>query len=112
MSLHVGLSRAAKPAAIVGYSGVLAGGDGLAALPPDAPPVLLVHGDADQMIPVQALFAAATALGRAGACVQWHISGGVGHGIDPVGLDLGGQFLTMAFRGMLARRTPEISCPL
>ncbi|HEY4985078.1 MAG TPA: alpha/beta fold hydrolase [Bradyrhizobium sp.] len=112
MSLHVGLSRSAKPAVIVGYSGMLPGGESLAALPPDAPPVLLVHGDADPMIPVQALFASTAALGRAGAQVQWHISAGVGHGIDPVGLEIGSRFLTMGFRGQLARRGAEISCPV
>ncbi|HEV2652029.1 MAG TPA: prolyl oligopeptidase family serine peptidase [Rhizomicrobium sp.] len=112
MSLHVGLSRAAKPAVIVGYSGMLPGGENLPALSPDAPPVLLVHGDADPMIPVQALFASTAALGRAGAQVQWHIAAGVGHGIDPVGLEMGGRFLTMGFRGQLARRGAEISCPV
>jgi phospholipase/carboxylesterase len=112
MSLHVGLSRAAKPAVIVGYSGMLPGGENLPVLSPDAPPVLLVHGDADPMIPVQALFASTAALGRAGAQVQWHIAAGVGHGIDPVGLEMGGRFLTMGFRGQLARRGAEISCPV
>jgi len=71
-----------------------------------------VHGDADPMIPVQALFASTVALGRAGAQVQWHIAAGVGHGIDPVGLEMGGRFLTMGFRGQLARRGAEISCPV
>ncbi|MBS0469944.1 MAG: alpha/beta fold hydrolase [Proteobacteria bacterium] len=110
MSLHVGLKRAVKPAAIVGYSGMLAGA--LEALPSDAPPILLVHGDADQMIPVQAMLAAAQSLGEAGAAVQWHIAGGVGHGIDPVGLEMGGGFIVQAFRGLLARRAPEVSCRL
>ena len=107
MSLHVGLGR--KPAAIVGYSGLLAGAEQIEKLPPDAPPVLLVHGDQDPMIPVSALFASASALGRAGACVQWHISGGIGHSIDEEGLVLGGEFLTLAFRGQLAR-SGEVSC--
>src|SRR5690242_16907326 len=40
MSLHVGLRRAVKPAAIVGFSGMLAGE--LAPLAPDTPPILLV----------------------------------------------------------------------
>jgi phospholipase/carboxylesterase len=111
MSLHVGLSRAVKPAAIVGYSGLLAGAQTQSPLGPDAPPVLLVHGDADPMIPPEALFMSATALGHAGASVQWHISGGTGHAIDPTGLSLGGMFLTMAFGGML-QRSGEISCPL
>lgn len=107
MSLHVGLGR--KPAAIIGYSGLLAGADQMAKLGPDAPPVLLVHGDQDPMIPVSALFASAIALGRAGACVQWHISGGIGHSIDQDGLVLGGEFLTMAFQGRLTR-SGEVSC--
>jgi phospholipase/carboxylesterase len=108
MALHVGLSRTNKPACIVGYSGMLAG-----APPPlgaNAPPILLVHGDADQMSPPGAIFDAATRLGRAGAAVQWHISPGVGHSIDEAGLALAGLHLTMAFRGLLKRHTAEISC--
>jgi len=106
MSLHVGLRRA--PAAIVGYSGLLAGAP--PSLGPDTPPILLVHGDADPMIPAGALFMSAANLGAAGAAVQWHISPGVGHSIDEAGLALGGDFLTAAFRGQLTRRMPEISC--
>lgn len=112
MSLTVGLSRPVKPACIVGYSGMLARQTQLDTLSPDTPPILLVHGDADEMIPAQAMLASANMLGRAGACVQWHISRGVGHGIDPTGLDMGGAFLSQAFRGLLTRRTPDVSCPL
>jgi phospholipase/carboxylesterase len=111
MSLHVGLQRAVKPAAIVGYSGLLAGADQQQPVGPDAPPILLVHGDADPMIPAQAMFMSAAALGRAGASVQWHVCGGVGHSIDADGLALGGSFLTLALRGLL-RRPAEISCPV
>jgi len=110
MSLHVGLRRKVKPAAIVGYSGMLTNTDGLETLGPAAPPILLVHGDADQMIPAPFLFASAAALGRGGAAVQWHISPQTGHSIDEHGLALGGAFLSMAFRGLLGRRGPEISC--
>ncbi len=112
MSLHVGLSRAQKPAAIVGYSGMLPGADALAKLGGDTPPILLIHGDADPMIPAEAMFETAGALGNAGANVQWHLSLGVGHGIDPTGLELGGNFLLMAFRGMLRRQMGEVSCPV
>jgi phospholipase/carboxylesterase len=110
MSLHVGLRRQVKPAAIVGYSGLLTDAEGLERTAQDAPPILLVHGDADQMIPADFLFSSAAALGRAGAAVQWHLSRGVGHSIDETGLSLGGAFLTLAFRGLLARRAPEIAC--
>jgi phospholipase/carboxylesterase len=110
MSLHVGLRRKTKPAAIVGYSGMLTNADGLEQYGREAPPILLLHGDADQMIPVQFLFSSAAALGRAGAAVQWHLSPQVGHSIDEHGLALGGTFLAMAFRGLLKRTAAEICC--
>lgn len=113
MSLHTGLKRTVKPAAIVGYSGMMPGVETLSQVPADTPPILLVHGDADQMIPADAMFVSATALGRAGAQVQWHLSLGVGHGIDPTGLELGGNFLLQAFRGTLRRPSQaSVSCPL
>ena len=110
MSLHVGLRRAVKPAAIVGYSGLLTETEKLEQFARTAPPILLIHGDADQMIPAQFLFSSAAALGRAGATVQWHMSPHVGHSIDEVGLAMGGTFLSMAFRGLLKRTAPEICC--
>jgi phospholipase/carboxylesterase len=112
LSLHVGMRRPAPPAAIVGYSGMLAAPESLPEFRSGGPPVLLVHGDADTMIPFQALFAAATALGRAGLTVQWHVSAGVPHSIDPEGLLLGGNFLAMAVRGVLRRPAAEICCPV
>jgi phospholipase/carboxylesterase len=102
MALHVGLRRAVPPAAIVGYSGLLV-------LPPDGnpetlaadirsrPPVLLVHGDQDELIPVQALFQGTQALAAMGVPVEWHVSAGVGHGIDQEGLRHGGEYLARAF---------------
>jgi phospholipase/carboxylesterase len=106
MSLHVGLRRAASPVAIVGFSGALPGPERLPAEIVSRPPVLLVHGDADDMIPVQALHVAANGLGAAGVSVRWHVSRGVGHGIAPDGLELAGRFLADAFAGKLATR-PE-----
>lgn len=105
LSLHVGLRRKVRPAAIVGFSGLLAGPPPEGALPP----ILLTHGDHDQVIPPQALFQAATQLGQAGACVQWHLAGGMGHGIDPETMDLAGGFLDMAFRGLL-KNTGDAHC--
>src|SRR5215472_6076028 len=112
MSLHVGLTRPNKPAAIIGYSGMLPGAESMSHLPPGTPPLLLVHGDADPMIPAEAMFTTASGLARAGAAVQWHLSLGVGHGIDPVGLAMGGDFLRMALRGQLRRHANEIACQL
>lgn len=102
MALHVGLRRAAAPAAIVGYSGILverADGDAekFAAEIKCRPPVLLVHGDRDDLIPPQALFQATQGLAELGVPVEWHLSPGVGHGIDAEGLRHGGEFLARRF---------------
>jgi phospholipase/carboxylesterase len=112
MSLHVGLGRSSKPAAIVGFSGMFAAAENPPVFGSDIPPVLLIHGDADPMIPIEALFVSTSALGRAGAAVQWHISAGIGHAIDEQGIALAGSFLALAFRGRLKRNTPAISCPI
>ncbi|HTV38417.1 MAG TPA: prolyl oligopeptidase family serine peptidase, partial [Xanthobacteraceae bacterium] len=102
MALHVGLRRAAAPAAIVGYSGLLVlppQGDieAFAAEIKSRPPVLLVHGDRDDLIPPQALFQAAQGLSALGLSVEWHVSAGIGHGIDAEGLRHGGEFLARRF---------------
>jgi phospholipase/carboxylesterase len=102
LSLHLGLRRKVRPAAIVGFSGLLAGAPPASSeLGGDIPPILLTHGDSDQVIPPQAMFIAATQLGLAGGAVQWHLAPGMGHGIDPEGLLLAGQFLSLAFQGRL-----------
>jgi phospholipase/carboxylesterase len=98
MALHVGLRRATAPLAIVGYSGLLVTEpDGTPeALPAEIksrPPVLLIHGDSDDLIPPQALFLAANGLAALGVPVEWHLSAGIGHGIDQEGLRQGGEFL-------------------
>ena len=41
----------------------------------------------------QALFQAAQALAALDVPVEWHVSAGVGHGIDQEGLRHGGEFL-------------------
>lgn len=104
MALHTGLRRPAL-AAIVGFSGVLVtptNQEVAAAAASEItvkPPVLLVHGDQDEVIPAQALFLSAQGLGGMGLTVEWHLSQGIGHGIDGDGLRLGGAFLHKAFGG-------------
>ncbi|MGH6783298.1 MAG: alpha/beta hydrolase, partial [Sphingomicrobium sp.] len=96
MALGVGLRRQPAPAAIVGYSGALATVEALPA-PGTAPAILLVHGDMDEVIPVDAMFMAREQLAQAGLAVEWHLAQGIGHGIDAEGLRLGGDFLRQAF---------------
>jgi phospholipase/carboxylesterase len=103
MALHIGLRRPAPPAAVVGYSGIFVLPDDAA---PDVvageirckPPILLIHGDRDDLIPAQALFQSAQALSALDVPVEWHLSQGVGHGIDQEGLRHGGLFLARRFK--------------
>jgi phospholipase/carboxylesterase len=97
MALHVGLRRKRQAAAIIGYSGMLTGAATLSHDPITKPPVLLVHGSADPIVPVAALHAAKAELERLGVDVTAHVSSGLGHSVDPVGLRLGGDFVVKAF---------------
>ena len=93
MALHVAPRRPAPLAGIVGFSGRLLQPERLAAEAASRPPVLLIHGDADQMVPVASLPEAADALTAAGFETYAHVSKGIGHGIAPDGLSLALQFL-------------------
>jgi phospholipase/carboxylesterase len=108
MALHVGLRRATAPLAIVGYSGLLitpANPDPqkFAAEIKSRPPILLIHGDRDERIPVEAMFQAADVLAAVDVPVEWHLSAGVGHGIDQEGLRHGGEFLVRASQSRTLR---------
>ncbi|MBU6372425.1 MAG: dienelactone hydrolase family protein [Alphaproteobacteria bacterium] len=103
MALHVGLRRARPLAGVVGFSGALVAPQRLKAEAKTAPPVLLVHGDRDDMVPVTAMFDAADALCDAGFSAQWHVSPGLPHSIGPDGIEIAGQFLRAALEGRFAR---------
>jgi len=93
MSLQVGLRRQRALAGIVGFSGAMVGAERLSAEIVSRPPVLMVHGDSDEMLPVSRMPDAVKALSANGLNVQSHVSRGLGHGIDEAGLRLGGAFL-------------------
>jgi phospholipase/carboxylesterase len=102
MALHCGLRREKAPAAIVGYSGLLVlepgkGRERLKAEVRSKPPILLIHGEADDLIPASALFESAEALAEAEIPCEWHLSPRLGHGIDAEGLRQGGEFIAAAF---------------
>ncbi|HEV2867514.1 MAG TPA: dienelactone hydrolase family protein [Allosphingosinicella sp.] len=99
MALHVGVRRSRQIAGIVGYSGMLTGAATLAHEVVTKPPVLLVHGSSDSVVPVAALDQARNVLERLGFDVAAHICQGLGHSVDPAGLRLGGEFVRKVLGG-------------
>jgi phospholipase/carboxylesterase len=95
MALHAGLRRAEAPAAIVAFSGLLAGPERLGEAR-TRPPVLMIHGELDDLIPVEALHMAREALAGAGFGVEWHVRPALGHGIDPEGQWMAAHFIARA----------------
>ena len=93
MSLEVAPRRAEALAAVVGFSGRLLDAEALTTEGGTRPPVLLIHGDADPMVPVQSLPEAADALVKAGFETYAHVCKGLGHSIDQEGLSLALGFL-------------------
>ncbi|MCP5075623.1 MAG: prolyl oligopeptidase family serine peptidase [Rhodobacteraceae bacterium] len=93
MSLHIAPRRAEPLACVVGFSGRLLEGERLASEATSKMPILLVHGDMDDMVPPASMPEAADALTAAGYEVYTHTSEGTGHGIAPDGLGLALQFM-------------------
>ncbi|MEY4870935.1 MAG: hypothetical protein RLZZ563_265 [Pseudomonadota bacterium] len=93
MSLHVAPRRAKAVAAVVAISGRLLVPERLAADTMVKPPVLLVHGDQDPVVPFEDMALAGNALIEAGFETYGHVMKGTGHGIAPDGLGVTLQFL-------------------
>lgn len=93
MSLHVAPRRAEAVAGVVAISGRLLVPERLAAEAVVKPPVLLVHGDQDPVVPFEDMGLAGDALVAAGFETYGHVMQGTGHGIAPDGLGVTLQFL-------------------
>ncbi len=93
MALHVAPRRAKAVAGVVGFSGRLLQPGRLAAEARVRPPILLLHGDQDPMVPFADLAVAETTLRAAGFDVNAVVMKGMGHGIAPEGLSAALRFL-------------------
>lgn len=93
MSLHVAPRRAEAVAGIVAISGRLLRPELLESEAVVKPPVLLVHGDADPVVPFEDMGKAGNALVAAGFETYGHVMKGTGHGIAPDGLSVALSFL-------------------
>ena len=92
-ALHLLPRRAEPVAGIVAFSGRLLVPERLAAEALSKPPVLLVHGDQDPMVPFADMGVAGRALAEAGFETYGHVMKGTGHGIAPDGLSVALSFL-------------------
>jgi phospholipase/carboxylesterase len=97
MSLFAGLRRKVAPRVILAYSGALVAPESLAAEKGAATEVLLVHGEADDVVPAFRSRDAEEALREAGITVEAHFTPGLGHGIDDTGISLGALALQRGF---------------
>jgi phospholipase/carboxylesterase len=93
MSLHIAPRRDAALAGVVAFSGRLLAPERLASEARVKPPVLLLHGDADPVVPFADMGKAGDALVAAGFETYAHVMKGTGHGIAPDGLSVALHFL-------------------
>jgi phospholipase/carboxylesterase len=93
MSLYTAFRRPRPLAGVLGFSGALLGAESLVQEVRSRPPVLLIHGDADDVVPVDAMFLAVEALQAAAIPAQWFLRPGLPHSIDSEGIEAGARFL-------------------
>ena len=100
--LFTGLRRVAAPRTILAFSGALIAADTLEAEMANRAPVLLVHGEADDVVPVERSRDAEAALHAANVPVEAVYVPRLGHGIDETGISMGALTLQRAFSGATA----------
>lgn len=93
MALYVAPRRPTPVACVIGYSGMLRGAASLKADKKASPPVLLVHGTADEVVPYASLATAEQGLKDAGIPVSTVTCPDLGHSIDQLGVVEGLKFL-------------------
>lgn len=94
MALHVAARREDEVAGVVAIAGRLLAPESLADEAVSRPPILLIHGDQDDVVPPESLPQAAEALQEAGwVDVFAHIMKGTAHGIAPDGLSVALAFM-------------------
>lgn len=93
MALHTALRREKPIAGVIGFSGRLVGPTLLADEIKSRPPVCLIHGDADAVVPYASLKDAEDILRTHDVTIETHTRAGIGHSIDCEGVAIARKFL-------------------
>jgi len=93
MALYTGLRFEAPLAGILGFSGKMIDVEQAGAVTKSKPPVCLVHGEMDEVVPIAGSVDAAAALENEGLDVVFKKCPGTAHGISMDGLEFAGEFL-------------------
>ena len=93
MALYVAPRRKEPLACVLGYSGLLIGGESLSHEKVSSFPIFLVHGKRDEVVPFSSLEFAERSLKNAGFSVTTLICPETGHTIDEAGLMAGLSFI-------------------
>ena len=96
MSLFTAPRREKAVAGIVGYSGRMEAPDLFKDEIKSKPPVVMIHGDSDELLAVSEMETAAAALKECGVEIDTHVRPGLGHGIDEQGIRIGLEFVKNA----------------
>jgi phospholipase/carboxylesterase len=97
MSLYAGPRRENRIAGILGYSGALLGAESLGGSAIQKPPVCLIHGEHDDVVPIMAYHHAVNTLKKNGFEVSGHTTPYLPHSIDDDGIEAGLSFLMKIF---------------
>ncbi len=98
LAMHVGLRREKPIAGIVGFSGRLLQPETLAKEIKSTPPVMLRHGDADDIVPPQNMEEAEKYLKQSDVPVDSRMDAGMGHSISEQSIGEAGDFLQKLLR--------------
>lgn len=102
LSLHTALRREKPLGAVLGYSGALVAPHLLKDELKSRPEICLIHGEADDVVPFDAFSQAMSVLQKLGIAAHGYSREGLGHGIDPAGIEIGRFFLRDAFQKVLS----------
>lgn len=97
LALYAALRREKPIGCVLGYSGALVASHLLKDEVKSKPPICLIHGEDDTVVPFDAFKQAMSVLQKQGFMVHGYSRGGLGHGIDPSGMQIGIDFMEKVF---------------